>query len=985
MANFVYDITETHLSLGVEERRLFSRKPISVSEWTALNSSIGQVSRSLSRLEDAGKISIDGERYVLPFQTICELSQAQAEAIGLPSVATVSATLSFEGKMTDPDGKIRVRWYDAADNVVRPKRTGCFITIGTKTYRLSQPLYALSEAINAYNSGEGCEPEERIRRWAPVQSALKQSFGRDVASDDVYLKSLSIYQAGAFALDVRETANGPDFVPVVMGTQKKAIEEEQAGDEETDAIVDVVADALLPEALQKRFADDLFSNESRTRSGYVLDRNTYLVVEPELKRALDVVREKRRAPVEERRAFLRNPKPSIAEAIGLGYENVPSSLFVETSQYSERVLGLGLWKPPAIPWLQNKAGQWLPETFPLKIGNRDVLMNERRFLALKKAYETAEASKDVTVAFEDTEHAVDDVRQALEPYLPAFDDEPQTPNQPTSPIIEPLDDVSVDRDVLLISQNLEGVDFEISWPKRKLVADDAFPHPHLTRSVPKDHQTEGFAWLVEAWRMGWPGVLLADDMGLGKTFQALAFLAWLRDARAKAGLQDGTKRQPILVVAPTALLRNWADESERHLVDGVLGKRVDAFGSKLSKLKRSKASDVAPEDALDVRVLREADWILTTYETLANYHRAFARLSYSVAIFDEAQKIKAPGSINTQTAKAMNVDFVLALTGTPIENRLSDLWCIMDRIVPGYLGDLKSFAKRYEEGGAEDRAELRQKLEPPKPGAPAVLLRRMKTDILTGLPEKRVETTRIDMPAEQAEAYEKAVALARTGGSNMNAMLKAIHAFRGISLHPNASDAFDTYDKASVRGWFDQSARMSHAVTCLEAIRDRGEKALIFLEDRKVQTTIASALATYFGLDREPPIINGTVPGDKRLQIVDAFQASPPGFDCLILSPKAAGVGLTITAANHVIHLSRWWNPAVEDQCNDRAYRIGQDKDVTIHIPVAVHASFGEASFDVTLDQLLERKRSLSRDMLIPPVEDGDVGNLFAASVREAA
>jgi hypothetical protein len=170
----------------------------------------------------------------------------------------------------------------------------------------------------------------------------------------------------------------------------------------------------------------------------------------------------------------------------------------------------------------------------------------------------------------------------------------------------------------------------------------------------------------------------------------------------------------------------------------------------------------------------------------------------------------------------------------------------------------------------------------------------------------------------------------------------------------------------------------------LEAIAGQDEKALIFLEDLAMQKVLAAAMATYFRLPGPPAIINGGVPGEKRLAIVSTFQKAPDGFGLLVLSPKAAGVGLTITAANHVIHLSRWRNPAVEDQCNDRCYRIGQDKPVTVHVPLAIHPVFGEASFDVRLDRLLMSKRELSRKMLVPPVKDSDVEQLFGETIGAA-
>lgn len=213
-------------------------------------------------------------------------------------------------------------------------------------------------------------------------------------------------------------------------------------------------------------------------------------------------------------------------------------------------------------------------------------------------------------------------------------------------------------------------------------------------------------------------------------------------------------------------------------------------------------------------------------------------------------------------------------------------------------------------------------------------------------------------------------------------MLKTIHLLRGISLHPDSSEAVDPYDSESAADWVNRSARLVQAIDILQQIDGKGEKAIVFIEDRAVQQIFRSVVATRFDLRAEPAVIHGGVPGAKRQAIVDEFQNAPPGFGLLVLSPRAAGIGLTITAANHVIHLSRWWNPAVEDQCNDRVYRIGQDKPVTIHLPMAVHPEFGDSSFDRTLDKLLTRKRELSRNMLAPPVSDGDVDDLFRATVN---
>ncbi|MCA0405942.1 MAG: SWF/SNF helicase family protein [Proteobacteria bacterium] len=208
-------------------------------------------------------------------------------------------------------------------------------------------------------------------------------------------------------------------------------------------------------------------------------------------------------------------------------------------------------------------------------------------------------------------------------------------------------------------------------------------------------------------------------------------------------------------------------------------------------------------------------------------------------------------------------------------------------------------------------------------------------------------------------------------------MLEILHRMRGVSLHPDRDEGVDPTDRASIETWLSRSARLSKAAELLKKIASHDEKAIVFVEDLGVQRVFAEAMATMFDLDHIPGRIDGGVSGDKRQKIVNDFQSAPRGFDLLVLSPRAAGVGLTITAANHVIHLSRWWNPAVEDQCNDRAYRIGQRRDVTIHLPLAMHPDLKEHSFDKKLDLLLEAKRALSRDMLAPPVGEGDLDRLF--------
>jgi SNF2 family DNA or RNA helicase len=208
-----------------------------------------------------------------------------------------------------------------------------------------------------------------------------------------------------------------------------------------------------------------------------------------------------------------------------------------------------------------------------------------------------------------------------------------------------------------------------------------------------------------------------------------------------------------------------------------------------------------------------------------------------------------------------------------------------------------------------------------RPGAPAPMLRRMKADELVGLPEKKIHVRKRQMPDEQARIYADIVSRAKEPDSGP--MLETLHLLRGVSLHPIWPPAGEIEDQKS---FINQSARLTETFLILDEIAAQKEKALIFLESLDLQEHLSLMIKTRYGLKRRPMQINGEVGGEKRQALVDQFQAQRGSFDVMILSPRAGGVGLTLTSANHVIHLSRWWNPAVEDQCTDRVYRIGQDR-----------------------------------------------------------
>ncbi|WP_439359946.1 DEAD/DEAH box helicase [Bradyrhizobium sp. DASA03007] len=977
------------------EKRSFGRvNDIPRSSWPAAGLDREALLELEALVDNGAAKSTDREVWISPADA-ASFTDRISVALGFPPPAALGLSIALDGRIEDARGLLKLRWTDKWGSEVRPKRAGLLLQWGEQVGRLTSTLFSLIGAVDGYNETVGRDLEQRVSTWLPVQDALRRITGEEVQRDG-FLETFTLYQAGAFALDVRETSNGVDFAPVLMSRNRAfALQDDEPNDA---ADIGPASDqshesggwneALLSAEDQRSFVEQAIDGMDSAKDAYQVGRNRFVLVDPALKLALNVLKKKRKGSEQERREFVRNPRAAIAHALeSVDEKVVPGQLFVETKHYSDRVEGLGLWERPQLPWLTRRPNAWLPEAGWIVDGPVEELapLSVEELEQVERDIQSAEIRGDAHVVIRGCPIPIDFAPEVLADERRRSAAAPQEDDSTSTRT--PAEDCGGDpkqRLVLLIKKtNFDGVEYELERRQRTALIDiDAPPAVRMGSTPLKPHQSEGFQWLVQAWKAGWPGVLLADDMGLGKTYQALAFLAWLKANAAALRTQVPT-HGPCLIVAPTALLRNWEKESLDRLSDLGLGRRIDAYGSALKQLKLPRSAEGRDQDTLDVVRLREADWILTTYETLTDHERSFARIAYPVVLFDEMQKIKSPDTLNTKAAKALNADFVIGLTGTPIENRMEDLWCLFDRLIPGFLGDLKSFSKAFQKENRERLSELKRSLDSPQQTAPPVMKRRMKADILEGLPAKQEKKYPTTMPAAQAQAYRELIQEARgSRDRSPGFMLKVLHGMRGISLHPDDPASIDVTNKARFDMFVRGSARLSTTVRLLEQIASRKEKALLFIENLAMQEVLARGLAISFGLNRRPPIINGSTPGERRLAIVESFEKSGNGFGVLILSPKAAGVGLNIVAANHVIHLSRWWNPAVEDQCNDRAYRIGQTKPVNIHIPMATHPDLPNESFDEVLDKLLEAKRRLSRDMLTPPTSDSDVESLFGETVR---
>jgi hypothetical protein len=541
--------------------------------------------------------------------------------------------------------------------------------------------------------------------------------------------------------------------------------------------------------------------------------------------------------------------------------------------------------------------------------------------------------------------------------------------------------------------------------------------PVVTAQVPEalhpdvglqPHQLEGIQWLracsVMASRRG---AVLADDMGLGKTLQLLAFVASLIECGELLDAPDAGPNgpwRPVLIVAPLLLVETgtWLEEMQRRFSDD--GRIFEPYlilrGDGLRLVTRAGGGrDLLGKPLLDPAKLMAHKVIITSYETMTAYQHSLAQLIedrpiWSLVIFDEAQEIKAPKAKQSIAAKAVAARFKVATTGTPVETRLLDLWNLMDNVEPGLLDTQRDFVARYERPAMNAPSaavreqvltSLRARLRYQQPGA--MLLRRDKS-VLRALPPRNEHRMSCEVTSTEREVLRGLLAGNRRGGKGSAlALLQRLHL---ASQHPVLSGG--PGDPHDVDGLLRDSSRLQALIDVLREVETVGEKALIFARSVDAQRLLAHVVGRVFG--RTVDVINGSTgtdggqarsAGAARRQILDRFR-SAPGFGVIVLSPFVAGVGLTLTEANHVVHYGRWWNPAIESQATDRVYRIGQQRPVHVYYPISVDST-GEfmQTLDQAIDALLTERRALAGDFLAPVGEDAAASLLFRRVVNAGA
>ncbi len=876
-------------------------------EWKATDDCIYYL--PLATLVDNGYAYASKEGCLLPYENIYLLDEDERILLGVPQPYDKAMRLVGTSmlNLSDFEYKVEFLTYVPDGELIVCERGGNILVKGRDKYLLNEAQYALLNRVDAFNS----TPEEdkttdyNLRCFAEIK-ALAEQAGCQL---DSYLENENVYAPERIKIEIGRDDEGFTVEPAVN------IEE----NDKFQTYFDKMRKVQAQYPVQRE-------NGERVR----------IVLNKEQKENLHYLKEQ---------CGKHKTREEIQKMIEQPTEFFDPNSFDLSELYSDRVIEIGVYKPKFYPFICPYKSCWIAgatvET-PQNGTTKVTINSEEELEKLKREIQSAKENKKGIVEYNNTQLDIEDamfLAQTAEKQL-------KDPSQPAKVESENGNEA---RNVLIIEENAEELGFAVK--ERTIEKGDKytlFTDPFLQEGFSlKDHQKEGVAWLQHLYKSKASGCLMADDMGLGKTLQILYFIDW--HSRKYAN------HKPYLIVAPISLLENWKNEYERF------------FMQPRMKINMLTSKDVTRKfDKSIVDKMQKMDIILTNYESLRISQLNFCAVEFDVVALDEAQKIKSPGTLVTNAAKALKCNFKIAMTGTPVENSLLDLWCIMDFCVPGLLGNAKAFAAQYQNPLKKEDTDIVALGNEVHDKLGVYFMRRLKKDAAKDLPDKIELKEKVLMPPVQKETYASVVN-DYTSGIQPN-MLVTIMNLREVSEHPYLYDS--TLLNHETDEIVETSARLQATIKFLDEIKKKGEKVIIFVERKETQKMLQKLCLERYGIITK--IINGDTPSivkrnmpnkQSRQSSIDEFQAVD-GFNVIIMSPVAAGMGLNVTAANHVIHYSRHWNPAKENQATDRAYRIGQTKDVFVYYPMAVRADI--KSFDETLDDLLSRKTSLATSTIFP-------------------
>lgn len=874
---------------------------------------------------------IDSKRISINYEDISQIDSFEYETLGLPSPYPYDIFVDIDGSgLTDINLKLRYYFQDFAhgngsgENLFfESNRKGAYLK-NKLEFLLDSKQFALIKEIEKFNQHHFDSSSAVLKELSTIQELA----ARAKATMSRILVDTSIVAPERVKIDI---------IPI--------------GDDRYK--LSPIIDNVNNEDFQKSF--DVYPT---VRSAYRLkaeNKKVRVVIDDKdeegeqnssLKGQLEKIKRKNKLTSEEINQIYNNPT---------SFWNTDK---IDLDFFSKRVLELGIYQPRFYPFISPYKSEWIPGITieDRNEGTRYVPIKDQEELAeLKGLVEESRSKGETSFIYKGENIDLIDI----DPIIDTAERQLKSPKVPITTFEQEREKPEQEKKVLIIKENTEENEYSETIGSYEDVRYNFQSVGNLAKGIQlKEHQRKGVAWLqtLSSEPYSLPGVLLADDMGLGKTIQVLYFVEWYSQSNTK----------PILVVAPVSLLENWQAEYLKFFPNPSLKTR-SLWGGEV------KQFIISNDKHQTIKNLSDKSIYFTTYETLRRHQIPLGLIDWGVVVLDEAQKVKTPGTLVTNAAKALKANFKIAMTGTPVENSLMDLWCIIDFCSPGLLENAKDFSKVYQKPLSDENTNIQTLTKKLREQIGATLFRRMKSDVAKDLPPIEYFKLEEAMPSAQFDTYVSELELIeeiKSQDESANPVLQAIHNLRRISDHPYLKH--HRIESIDTERLINSSAKLKRVMSILSEIKEKNEKVIIFSEIKAMQRVLRKTISERFSIT--PSIINGETPANTakkdqskltRQQEINKFQ-KVNGFNVIIMSPVAAGFGLNITEANHVIHYTRHWNPAKEQQATDRAYRIGQNKPVNVYYPLAVSPNNEFKTFDMVLDELLQRKSHLASKTLFP-------------------
>jgi SNF2 family DNA or RNA helicase/Holliday junction resolvase len=866
-----------------------------------------------------GNANWDGSLLLIPHNKVYEIDHSRLSPLDLPELFSGYMIIKMQGTPNMPACRFSFHFAnEAGQSITGETRIGSILKISrNELYFLPKEQYDICEQVLKAN-----QSNDEFDRWSVVNMAKN---GNKNIRFDGLAENDSIQIIKQVDLDLIQNPDGSITLDSKLSDITK----------KTQTIYD---ERLIQEGREGLVITEAIS------TGF----NRYIVSKKVLK-AIKRIRQKNKIPKEDVVKFISNPESFLNEK-----EEGESDIAINMGSY--RIVGIGepyigyfgsvkIDSPIARaliqdndPIIQKQIHDKVKETIDGRTMEELITLKED----VKKASE-ANCTSFESLDTEFFEPEYSEIQQTLSKVFKASKSITEN-GKPSKGVIRilPNDDIEI------------IIEEEVDWRKPlDRIATKNSDKGSLFSNIkfePKKYQIEGVNWLIDLHESGYKGGILADDMGLGKTYQVIAFLNYLFYHKKINGR--------VLIVAPTILIDNWQNEIHKFIVNQSKFRVKILRGNDLGYRSDTKTQEEKSYNYFNPELLLEVEGhptvIITTYQTMSNYQFTFAevdKFKFDCIIYDEAHTIKNPNAQISQTAVALSskIPFSVLLTGTPIENELRDLWALFDVFDPTHFGSWKKFKKEFVNTQSKEIDDvLRAK-------SSNYILRRLKKDYLFELPSKEERVRKVTLNKNEEEEY--------LGIVNSDQMaLTRLHKLKAFSIHKILTSSDRASHAQIERITFESYSKIKELLRLLEEIRSKQEKVIIFIINRLGQDILRFGVSDHFGGNVD--IINGSNNDQASVKRkLDAFKKQE-GFAVIILSPLAAGVGLTITEANHVIHYERWWNASKEDQASDRVYRIGQDKNVYIHHIISKLPS-GRKSIDEAIHELITKKRETA-GFLVP-------------------